>query len=98
LWYDNRRTTKTNANGVTRWRIMDGEDSLEVKFTTEADEQQVAMLDKLVGKKIWNIEFLEDNEQSMIKILFSDKEDDYLLIHCEGADLYLVEPQPKTMH
>jgi hypothetical protein len=75
---------------------MDWENSVE--FISEADEQQAAVLDKLVGKKIWNVEFLEDDEQSMIKILFSEKENDYLLIHCEGADLYLVEPTPNKVH
>lgn len=77
---------------------MDGKDRLEVEFITEADQHQAEMLDKLIGKSIWNIELLENDSQSMIKILFSDKEDDYLLIHCEGADLYLVEPKPKNIH
>jgi hypothetical protein len=77
---------------------MDKEDSINVDFISEADEKQAEALDKVVGKNIWNIELLEDNTQSMIKILFSEKEDDYLLIHCEGADLYLVEPKPKSVH
>ena len=77
---------------------MDKEDSINVDFISEADKKQAEALDKVVGKNIWNIELLEDNTQSMIKILFSEKEDDYLLIHCEGADLYLVEPKPKSVH
>lgn len=77
---------------------MDEEASVDVDFISEADEKQAEALDKVVGKNIWNIELLEDNTQSMIKILFSEKEDDYLLIHCEGADLYLVEPKPKSVH
>lgn len=98
MWYDNRRTTKANADGIKgRWRL-DRKDSLEAEFITEADENQAKLLDQLVGKKIWNIEFLESDSQSMIKILFSDKEDDFLVIHCEGADLYLVEPKPKNLH
>jgi calcineurin-like phosphoesterase family protein len=72
---------------------MDQENSIN-----EADENQAETLDKLTGKKIWNVELLEDDKQSMIRIFFSDQEDDYLLIHCEGADLYLVEPKPKAVH
>lgn len=77
---------------------MDGDDSLDVEFTSEADEQQAETLDKLIGRKIWNVELLEDNTQSMIKICLSQEDDDYLLIHCEGADLYLVEPKMKSVH
>ena len=74
---------------------MDEENSI-----SEADSNQVELLDKLIGKKIWNIELLEDpdEDQSVIRIFFSDDEEDYLMIHCEGADLYLVEPKPKALH
>jgi len=74
---------------------MDEENSI-----SEADSNQVELLDKLIGKKIWNIELLEDPDegQSVIRIFFSDDEEDYLMIHCEGADLYLVEPKPKALH
>ena len=79
---------------------MDQEDNLDldVEFISEADSKQAETLDKLIGRKIWNVELLEDNTQSMIKICFSQEEDDYLLIHCEGADLYLVEPKMKSVH
>ena len=74
---------------------MDEENSI-----SEADSNQVELLDKLIGKKIWNIELLEDPDegQSVIRIFFSDDEEDYLMIHCEGADLYVVEPKPKALH
>ena len=74
---------------------MDWEDSI-----SEADSDQADMLDKLTGKKIWNVELVEDNigEQSLIKLFFSSEEDDYLMIHCEGASLYLIEPKPKALH
>lgn len=77
---------------------MDGDDSLDVEFTSEADEKQAETLDKLIGRKIWNVELLENDTQSMIKICLSQEDDDYLLIHCEGADLYLVEPKMKSVH
>lgn len=72
---------------------MDRKNSLN-----EVDEKQAEALDKIVGRKIWNVELLEDDTQSMIKICFSEDSQDYLLIHCEGADLYLVEPKPKHLH
>lgn len=74
---------------------MDEENSI-----SEADDKQAEMLDKLAGKKIWNVELIEDpdKEESLIKICFNYEEDDYLMIHCEGADLYLVEPKPKALH
>jgi len=75
---------------------MDRDDSLDVEFTSEADADQAETLDKLIGRKIWNVELLEDDTQSMIKICLSQEDDDYLLIHCEGADLYLVEPKMKV--
>ena len=75
---------------------MDQEDSLDIEFTAEADGKQAETLDKIVGRKIWNVELLEDNHQSMIKICFSEDESDYLIIHCDGADLYLVEPKKST--
>jgi|TARA_R110000787_G_scaffold155_1_gene506 hypothetical protein len=77
---------------------MDEENSVE--FISEADDEQAAMLDKLTGKKIWNVELIEDPDadQSMIRIFFSPEEDDYLMIHCEAASLYLVEPKPKALH
>ncbi len=66
----------------------------------EADDKQTEILDKVTGKKIWNVELLEDEDggQSLIKILFSEEEDDCLMIHCEGADIYLLEPKPKALH
>ena len=72
----------------------------EKNSINEADANQAEMLDKLIGRKIWNVELIEDEVggQSLIKMFFSDEEDDYLMIHCEGADLYLVEPKPRTLN
>jgi hypothetical protein len=72
----------------------------EKNSINEADSNQAEMLDKLIGRKIWNVELIEDEVggQSLIKMFFSAEEDDYLMIHCEGADLYLVEPKPRTLN
>ena len=34
---------------------MDRDDSLDVEFTSEADADQAETLDKLIGRKIWNV-------------------------------------------
>jgi len=49
---------------------MDEDDSLDIEFISEADADQAETLDKLIGRKIWNVELLEDDTQSMIKNLF----------------------------
>ena len=77
---------------------MDEEASVDVDFISEADEKQTDLLDKVVGRKIWNVELLQGEDQAMIKMMFSEDEDDYLLIHCAGADIYLGEPKPKSVH
>jgi len=73
---------------------MDKEDSI----ISELDSEQARAVDELIGKKIWNIEILEDGEQSMVKIEFSEEEGDYLLIHAEGMDLYIVKEKPTVTH
>lgn len=73
---------------------MDPEDLL-----TELDSEQAHAVDSVIGKKIHNIEILEDGEQSVVKILFSDDdESDYILLHAEGLDMYIVNEIPKVKH
>jgi len=73
---------------------MDPEDLL-----SEVDADQANALDSIVGKKIWNIEVLEDGEQSVVKIMFSEDEDsNYILMHAEGMDMYIVNEVPKVTH
>ena len=59
----------------------------EKNSINEADSNQAEMLDKLIGRKIWNVELIEDEVggQSLIKMFFSDEEDDYLMIHPDDA-------------
>lgn len=66
---------------------------------SELDAEQANAVDSVIGKKIWNIEILEDGEQSMVKIMFSEDDDqDYILLHAEGLDMYIVNEKPKTTH
>lgn len=72
---------------------MDQEDSL-----SELNADQAVVIDKLIGRKIWNIEILEDESESVVKIFFSEEDDDYMMIHAEGMTLYVIEPKPKALH
>ena len=54
---------------------MDENDSL----ISELDSEQANAIDSVIGKKIWNIEVLEEGDQSMVKIMFSeDEETDFI--------------------
>ena len=76
---------------------MDRED-LDIEFTPENQETAQDTLEKVAGRRITHVELLEDNTQALIKICFSKDKDDYLLIHAEGANLYLVEAKPNQIH
>jgi len=66
---------------------------------SELDSEQATAVDSVIGKKIWNIEILEDGDQSMVKIMFSeDDESDFILLHAEGLDMYIVNEKPKVTH
>jgi len=73
---------------------MDEENSL----ITELNSDQARAVDEVIGKKIWNIEILEDGDDSMIKIEFSENENDFMIIHANGMDLYIASPKPKVTH
>jgi len=63
---------------------MDKEDSM----MSELDSDQANAVDSIIGRKIWNVEILEDGEESMVKSMFSeDDESDFMLIHAEGMDM-----------
>ena len=66
---------------------------------SELDSEQANAVDSVIGQKIWNIEILEDGDQSMVKIMFSEDEDsDFILLHAEGLDMYIVNEKPKVTH
>lgn len=66
---------------------------------SELDAEQANAVDSVIGKKIWNIEILEDGDESMVKIMFSeDDSSDFILLHAEGLDMYIVNEKPKTTH
>ena len=66
---------------------------------SELDAEQANAVDSVIGKKIWNIEILEDGDESMVKIMFSeDDNSDFILLHAEGLDMYIVNAKPKVTH
>ena len=74
---------------------MDENDSL----ISELDSEQARAIDSVIGRKIWNVEILEDGDQSMVKIMFSEDDDsDFILIHAEGMDMYIIHKKPKVTH
>ena len=74
---------------------MDENDSV----ISELDSEQAKAIDSVIGKKIWNIEVLEEGDQSMVKIMFSeDEETNFILLHAEGMDMYIVNEKPKVTH
>jgi len=76
---------------------MDTEDSL-VQTIAALDSEQANIVDSLIGRKIWNIEILEEKNESAIKIQFSEQELDYILIYGKDMDMYVVTPKPDRTH
>jgi hypothetical protein len=76
---------------------MDELDRLEEEIAA-LDSEQSEVIDGLIGKKIWNIEIIESEEESAIKIQFSEDEVDYILIYGENMDMYVLNPKPKVTH
>ena len=76
---------------------MDTEDSL-VQTISELDAEQAKVIDGLIGRKIWNIEILEEKDESAIKIQFSEQEMDYILIYGKQMDMYVVNAKPDVTH
>ena len=71
----------------------------ESSIMSELDSEQANAVDSIIGRKIWNVEILEDGDQSMVKIMFSEDEDsDFILLHAEGLDMYIINEKPKTTH
>lgn len=62
------------------------------------NSEQVEILDKIVGRKIWDIEIEEQSPVSSIRIFFSENEDDYLEISAEYIIMAYIAPKIKQLH
>lgn len=62
------------------------------------DAEQVEVLDKLIGKKIQDIEIIEDGEEAIVKIIFDDDGTDYIQIYAQYMQMIHVFPKPVKLH
>jgi hypothetical protein len=60
--------------------------------------EQLDILDKLIGRKIWDIEIIEEQPLAIIRIFFNENEDDYIEINAEYMQMLYVSPKPTKLH
>ena len=60
--------------------------------------EQLDILDKLIGRKIWDIEIIEEDPLSVIRIFFNENEDDYIEINAEYMQMLYISPKPHQLH
>lgn len=60
--------------------------------------EQVEVLDKLIGKKIQDIEIIEDGAEAIVKIIFDDEGLDYIEFYAQYMQMVYVSPKPKRLH
>ena len=59
---------------------------------------QIDILDKLIGRKIWDIEIIEEEPLAILRIFLSETEDDYIEINAEYMQMLYVSPKPQALH
>ena len=62
------------------------------------NEEQVEVLDKLVGKKIQDIDIIEEGPEAIVKIIFDDEGLDYIQFYAQYMQMIYVSPKPKRLH
>jgi hypothetical protein len=60
--------------------------------------EQLDILDKLIGRKIWDIEIIEEEPLAIIRIFFNENEDDYIEINAEYMQMLYISPKPQSLH
>jgi len=60
--------------------------------------EQLDILDKLIGRKIWDIEIIEEEPLAIIRIFFTENEDDYIEINAEYMQMLYISPKPNKLH
>jgi hypothetical protein len=60
--------------------------------------EQLDILDKLIGRKIWDIEIIEEEPLAILRIFLSETEDDYIEINAEYMQMLYVSPKPTKLH
>jgi hypothetical protein len=59
---------------------------------------QIDILDKLIGRKIWDIEIIEEEPLAILRIFLSETEDDYIEINAEYMQMLYISPKPNKLH
>ena len=60
--------------------------------------EQLDILDKLIGRKIWDIEIIEEEPLAILRIFLSETEDDYIEINADYMQMLYVSPKPNKLH
>ncbi len=60
--------------------------------------EQLDILDKLIGRKIWDIEIIEEEPLAILRIFLSETEDDYIEINAEYMQMLYISPKPNKLH
>ena len=62
------------------------------------NSEQLDILDKLIGRKIWDIEIIEEEPLAILRIFLSETEDDYIEINAEYMQMLYISPKPSKLH
>ena len=60
--------------------------------------EQNETLDKLIGRKIHDIEIFEDGPEAIVRIFLSDNDDDCIEIYAQYMQMIVISPKPTPLH
>jgi len=60
--------------------------------------EQIDILDRLIGRKIWDIEIIEEQPLAILRIFLTENQDDYIEINAEYMQMLYVSPKPTKLH
>ena len=60
--------------------------------------EQIEILDKLIGRKIWDIEIIEEEPLAILRIFLTENQDDYIEINAEYMQMLYISPKPSKLH
>lgn len=60
--------------------------------------EQLDILDKLIGRKIWDIEIIEESPLAILRIFLTENQDDYIEINAEYMQMLYISPKPSKLH
>lgn len=60
--------------------------------------EQLDILDKLIGRKIWDIEIIEESPLAILRIFLTENQNDYIEINAEYMQMLYISPKPKNLH